>query len=115
MALQCVAEGATQRSCSNATASTVMTTAVMAVIQNEMASVGTGMRVRRSSCVPSAQVLAATRASSTPWGWPVRCVISCHSSSTTPNVAAATPAQARPASRWPKNSAPSTAENMGMV
>ena len=36
-------------------------------IQKEIASVGTGMRVRRSSCVPSAQVLAAPKASNT---WP---------------------------------------------
>jgi len=62
-----------------------------------------------------AQVLAATRASNTPSGRPLRLVISCQSKSTTPSVAAPTPAQARPGSRLPKNSAPSTAENIGMV
>ena len=95
--------------------STVITPVVKKAIQNEIVSVGTGIWVRRSSCVPSAQVLAAPSANNTPTGLPVRLEISCHSSKTTPSEAAPTPSQARLASWSPNTSAPSTAENMGMV
>ena len=69
--------------------------AVISVIQNEMAKVGTGMRVRRSNCVPKAQVLAAPKASNTPTGRPLRLDSSCHNNKTTPRLAAATPVQDR--------------------
>ena len=85
------------------------------VSQNEMARVGEGMRVRRIIWVPSAQVAAATSIMATPSGLPERLVISCHSSSTTPSAAAATPPQARLCSRWPNHQAPTSAENTGMV
>ncbi|MCY1311170.1 hypothetical protein D9M70_614480 [compost metagenome] len=73
------------------------------------------MRVRRISCVPSAQVAAATSIMNTPSGRPDRVLTSCQSSSTTPSAAAATPNQARPASRWPNQAAPISAENTGIV
>jgi hypothetical protein len=50
-------------------ASTVITPVVRAVIQNEIASVGTGSVVRRSMRVPTAQVAAAVSISSTPSGF----------------------------------------------
>ena len=92
-----------------------MTPVVMSVIQKEIVNVGTGMRVRRISCVPSAQVLAAPKASKTPRGLPLRLDNSCHSSKTTPTEAAATPPHARCVKRSPNAIAPSTAEKMGMV
>ena len=107
--------GQTQASRSNTTASSVIHKAVNSVIQNDSASVGCGMRVRRISCVPTAQVAAATSIIATPSGLPERLVISCHSSSTTPSAAAATPPQARLCSRWPNHQAPTSAENTGMV
>ena len=73
------------------------------------------MRVRRVCCVPMAQVAAASSIMATPMGLPVSVVISCHSSSTTPSAAAATPPQARAGRRWPYQNAPITAENTGMV
>ena len=73
------------------------------------------MVVRRIIWVPTAQVAAATSIRATPSGRPLRVVNSCHSSSTTPSAAAATPPQARNGRRCPNHTAPSTAENTGMV
>ena len=92
-----------------------MTPVVRAVIQNEIASVGTGSVVRRNMRVPTAQVAAAVSIISTPSGLPANWLISCHSSSATPSAAAATPVQARAASRSPNHNAPITAEKIGMV
>ena len=73
------------------------------------------MVVVRSRWVPTAQVAAATRASSTLSGRPDNCVSSCHSKKDTPSAAAATPSQLRARSCWPKNQAPNKAEKTGMV
>ena len=115
MAPQVAVGGAVHWSRSNSRDNTVSNTLVMAVIQKQMVSVGTGSVVRRSRLVPSAQVIAAISASSTPTGLPARWVNSYQSSKTTPSAAAATPAQARGASRLPNTSAPSTAEKIGML
>ncbi|MNY70193.1 hypothetical protein D3C86_2082770 [compost metagenome] len=88
---------------------------VNTVIQNEIASVGCGMRVRRIICVPSAQVAAATSIMATPSGLPESVLSSCQSSSSTPSAAASTPPQARWGRRWPNQAAPISAENTGMV
>ena len=115
MAPQAAADGAAHWLRSNSSDNTVSRTLVMAVIQKQMVSVGTGSVVRRSRLVPSAQVRAAISASSTPTGLPARWVNSFHSNNTTPSAAAATPAQARGASRLPNTRAPSTAEKIGML
>jgi|GEM_PF-4410964 len=100
---------------SKTTASTVTARPVSAVIQNDRVSVGTSMRVRRSICVPKAQLAAATRASATPAGRPARPVSSCHSSRPTPTAAATTPSQARRLSAAENRSEPMMAEKIGMV
>lgn len=100
---------------SKTTASTVTTTPVIAVIQNDSVSVGTSMRVRRSNWVPKAQLLAASNASATPAGRPARPVSSCHSSRPTPSAAAPTPSQARRLSAAENRSEPTIAEKIGMV
>ena len=108
----------TQASCSNVTVNTVntvITTQANTVIQNEIAKVGVSILVRRSSCVPSAQVAAAVKAKATPRGFPLKPIISCHSSSATPNAAAATPSQLRLVMTLAKKIAPKTAEKIGMV
>ena len=115
MAAHCAGLGASHWPRSNSSASVDIHSVVATVIQKLIASVGAAMRVRRISCVPTAQVAAATSIIATPSGRPERVVISCHSSSTTPSAAAATPAQARVTSRWPNHRAPITAENTGMV
>ena len=65
MAAQAPGRACCHCSRSNSSDSSVITTAVSAVIQNDSVSVGSPMRVWRSSCVPSAQVAAATSASAT--------------------------------------------------
>ena len=115
MAHQMPVEGQVQAWRSKATESTVIHTVVMAVSQKEMVSVGCGMRVWRIICVPKAQVAAATSIITTPPGFPLRFVSSYQSSSSTASAAAATPIQARPASRWPNHHAPTSAENTGIV
>ncbi|MCY1562670.1 hypothetical protein D9M68_1001050 [compost metagenome] len=109
------ASGAAHSCRSNRMDSTPITTAVSAIIQNEMVSVGTSILVRRSSWVPSAQVAAENSASSTPSGRPASCVSSCHSSRATPSAAALTPSQPRRASAAWNSSEPITAEKIGMV
>jgi hypothetical protein len=87
--------GATQSPRSNNSDSSVIHSVVASVIQKLIARVGALMRVRRISCVPMAQVAAATSIIATPSGLPESVVTSCQSSSTTPSAAAATPTQAR--------------------
>src|SRR6185369_17529323 len=115
MAAQTVPLGACQSRPSNSTDNTAMKTAVNAVIQNEIVSVGRSIFVRRSNWVPSAQVDAATNASATPPGWPASPVNSCQSSNVTPKVAALTPSQPRRDSAVENSSAPITAEKIGIV
>src|SRR6185369_3020496 len=115
MAAQTVALGARQSRLSKSNDSTAMKTAVNAVIQKEIVSVGSAILVRRSNCVPSAQVDAATSASATPPGWPASPVNSFHSSSVTPNAAALTPSQPRRVIAVENSSAPITAEKIGIV
>jgi len=95
--------------------SAVITMQAKTVIQNEIAKVGVSILVRRSSWVPSAQVAAAVNAKATPRGFPLKPIISCHSSSDTPKAAAATPSQLRLVMTLAKNSAPKIAEKIGMV
>ena len=85
------------------------------LIQKAKVSVGAGIWIRRISCVPSAQLAAASSISATPVGLPPSLSISFHSSSNTPPAAAATPAQARAGKRSLKKRAPMAAEKIGMV
>ena len=107
--------GAIQRSCSNATASTLIASVVASVIQNTSAIVGAAMRVRRSCWVPSAQTAAETSMPSAAQGLPAIAPSSCHSNSATPSAAAATPAHWRTLRRWPNSATPMTAEKIGIV
>jgi len=71
-------------------------TAVSAVIQKLKVRVWASIRVCRIICVPSAQLSADTSSKTTPTGAPAMRCNSCHSSRTTPVVAATTPSQLRP-------------------
>ena len=115
MEAQCVDVGASHRSDSNTVANTVMTTAVVTVIQKDKVRVGNGMVVLLRSCVPKAQELAAPSAKRTPKGLPEKLSSSCHSKKITPMAAALIPPQLRFDNWVLKTSAPMTAEKMGMV
>ena len=62
MAVRAWASGGCQSPRSNSTASTVSAAQVIATIQNDSVSSGTGMGSRRKSCVPRAQLAAETSA-----------------------------------------------------
>jgi hypothetical protein len=100
---------------SNSAVSTVITTAVMAVIQNEMVSVGRSMVVRRSSCVPSAQTAAATSASITPTGPPRQVGELVPQQQRDAERRGAHAGPAAPAEAVENSSAPMTAEKIGIV
>ncbi len=115
MVPQATGSGACQRGRSSSVASRHRQPVVITVIQKARVKVGAGMRVRRSSWVPNAQLAAASSISATPVGLPPSLSISFHSKSKTPPAAAATPSQARAGRRSLKNSAPNAAEKIGMV